>query len=129
MRPSTILLTTTALLVCHLASYSTPIVWDEGVLCMVKDSGSITSLDASGDTPLMQGRARGRGNYHALLVAGDGKVYLASEGGVITVLKSGRQWEILSSHDFGERIMATPVADGGQFLIRTDEALYCFSKK
>lgn len=101
----------------------------EDVLYMVKDSGIITSLDASDGTLLLQGRASGRGNYYASLVAGDGKVYLASESGVITVLKAGRQWDVLSSHDFGERIMSTPVVSGGQFFIRTDEALYCFVKK
>jgi outer membrane protein assembly factor BamB len=101
----------------------------EGVLYMVKDSGIITSLDASDGKLLTQGRARGRGNYYASLVAGDGKVYLSSERGVITVLKAGRPWDVLSSHDFGERIMATPVAADGQLLIRTDEALYCFAKK
>jgi outer membrane protein assembly factor BamB len=101
----------------------------EGVMYMVKDSGIITSLDAATGELGKQGRARGRGNYYASLVAGDGKVYLASERGVITVLKAGRKWEILSSYDFGERIMATPVAANGQFFIRTDEALYCYSKK
>ena len=101
----------------------------EGVLYMVKDSGIITSLDASDGELLKQGRARGPGIYYASLVAGDGKVYLASERGVITVLKAGRQWDILSSHDLGERIMATPVAAAGQLFIRTDEALYCFAKK
>ncbi|MBC8354725.1 MAG: PQQ-binding-like beta-propeller repeat protein [Planctomycetes bacterium] len=101
----------------------------EGVLYMVKDSGIITSLGASDGKMHKQGRARGRGNYYASLVAGDGKVYLTSERGVITVLKAGPQWEVLSSHDFGERIMATPVAAKGQLLIRTDEALYCIAKK
>ena len=104
------------------------VVYD-GVFYMVKDSGIVTSLDAADGTILKQGRASGRGNYYASLVAGDSKVFFGSERGVITVLKAGREWEILSSHDFGERIMATPVADAGQFLVRTDEALYCFTKK
>ncbi|MBP90256.1 MAG: pyrrolo-quinoline quinone [Planctomycetaceae bacterium] len=100
----------------------------EDVMYMVKDSGVISSLDATTGELLKQGRARGRGNYYASLVAGDGKVYLASERGVITVLKAGREWEILSSYDFGERIMATPVAADGKLFVRTDEALYCYSK-
>ena len=45
------------------------------------------------------------------------------------MLKAGNQWEIISSYDFGERIMATPVVAGGRLLIRTDEALYCYVKK
>ena len=55
-------------------------------------------------------------------------MYLASERGVITVLKAGHEWEIVSSYDFGERIMATPVAAEGKLFIRTDEGLYCYAK-
>ncbi|MDA1055079.1 MAG: PQQ-binding-like beta-propeller repeat protein [Planctomycetota bacterium] len=100
-----------------------------GVMYMVKDSGIITSLDAASGELLKQGRARGRGNYYASLIAGDGKVYLASESGVVTVLEAGRDLEVLSSHDFGERIMATPVVVDGQFFIRTDQSLYGFTKQ
>lgn len=103
------------------------VVYD-GVLTMVKDSGIVTSLDIANGKLLAQGRAEGRGNYYASLVAGDGKVYLASERGVITVLKSGAEAKTLSSHDFGERIMATPVIADGVMFIRTDEALYSFKK-
>lgn len=101
------------------------VVYD-GVLYMVKDSGIITSLDASTGELLKQGRAIGRGNYYSSIVAGDDKVYLISENGVVTILQAGRDWTILGSHDFEERIMATPVFGDGIMLIRTDSALYAF---
>ena len=104
------------------------IVYDN-VMYMVKDSGIITSLDAKTGKLLKQGRARGPGNYYASLVAGDGKVYLASERGVITVLTAGRDWSIEASHDFGERIMATPAVKDGHIYLRTDDALYCFVER
>ena len=63
------------------------------------------------------------------LMAGDGKVYLASERGVITILNSGRTWSILDSHDFKERILATPAIRDGRIYVRTDNALYCFEAK
>ena len=100
-----------------------------GVLYMVKDSGIITTLDAETGNLLKQGRARGPGNYYASLVAGDGKVYLISEQGVITVLKADREWSILASHDFGERILATPTIRAGRIYLRTDEAMYCFAER
>ena len=104
------------------------VVYD-GVLYMVKDSGIITSLDAETGRLLKTARAPlGRGNYYASLVAGDGKVYLCSERGVITVLRAGGSWQVLSSHDLKERIMATSVVVDGKMFIRTDEALYCFEK-
>lgn len=101
------------------------VVYD-GVLYMVKDGGIITSLDAATGELLKQGRAIGGGNYYASIVAGDGKVYLISEGGGVTILKAGRDWTILGSFDFKERILATPVIGDGLMLIRTDAALYAF---
>ena len=101
----------------------------DGVMMMVKDSGIVTLLDITTGELIHQGRAEGRGNYYSSLVAGDGKIFMASESGVMTVFKSGREWKILSSHDFGERMMATPVIANGVFYVRTDAALYGFVKK
>ena len=78
--------------------------------------------------PKNNARAAGGGGYYASPVAGDGKVYLASRDGVLTVLKAGPKWEVLSSHDFGEQIMATPVIASGRIFVRTEEALYCFGQ-
>ncbi len=103
------------------------IVYD-GVFYMVRDTGIVTLLDAGTGELLDQGRAAGRGNYYASLVAGDGKVYLASESGVMTILKAGRTFEIQSSHDFGERIVATPVFSRGAMYLRTDAAVYSFTE-
>lgn len=98
-----------------------------GVMHMVKDSGIVTSLDIHTGEILKQQRAPGRGNYYASLIAGDGKVYLCSEQGVVTILQADRDFKVLTSHDFQQRIMATPVAAQGRFFLRTDEALYCFT--
>lgn len=101
----------------------------QGLLYMVKDSGIITSLDAETGKRTKTDRAPvGRGNYYASLFAGDGKVYVCSERGVVTVLKAGPRWQVLSSHDFSERIMATPAVADGKMFVRTDAALYCFEK-
>jgi outer membrane protein assembly factor BamB len=96
---------------------------------MVKDGGIVTSLDAKTGEQLQQGRAAGTGSYYSSLVVGDGKVYLCSESGTVTVLRAGRPWEIISSRDFGERTMATPVLANGRVYLRTEAALYCFEKK
>ena len=108
-----------------LPAVSSPLVY-RGVVYLVKDGGIVTSLDAETGTVLKRGRAKGLGRYFASPVAGDGKVYLASEPGVVTVLRAQPEWKVISSHDFGERIMATPVLSDGRILLRTDEAIYCF---
>jgi len=93
---------------------------------MVKDGGIMTALDATNGEILKQGRLNGRGNYYASPIAGDGLIYTASEQGVVTIVKAGPKWSVLSSHDFKQRIMATPVISKGQLFIRTDAALYCY---
>ena len=104
---------------------TSPVLYRQ-VVYMVKNGGIVTSLDAESGKLLKQGRLTGLGNYFASPVAGDGKVYLASESGVITVLKAGVEWEISSSHDLDERIMASPVIADGRIYVRTEEALYSY---
>lgn len=100
-----------------------------GILYMVKNNGIITTLDANTGDLLKQGRVKGGpGNYYASLVAGDGKVYLASERGFVTVLNAARDWSILTTRDFDERIMATPAIKEGHIYLRTDDAMYSFGK-
>ena len=100
-----------------------------GLLYMVKNGGILTSLDAKTGKRTRRGRIPGRGNYYASLVAGDGKVFACNESGVLSVIKAGKAWSVIGSHDFGEKILATPVVHGGRMFIRTESAVYCFGRK
>jgi outer membrane protein assembly factor BamB len=73
------------------------------------------------------GRLQGSlGPYSASPVAADGKVFLASEEGKVTVLKAGRDWEIAAINDLEEGCFATPALAEGHIYLRTSEALYRF---
>jgi len=104
---------------------ATPVLYRE-ILWMVKEGGIVTKLDAAGGRLLQEERLPGFGNYFASPVAGDGKVYFASESGTVSVLAGEQEWHILSSRDFHEKIYATPLLDSGRLFLRTDRALYCF---
>jgi hypothetical protein len=56
-------------------------------------------------------------------------VILVSESGKVTVVKAGRDWEILAVNDLGEPCFATPAIAGGKLFLRTRSALYCFGRK
>ena len=99
------------------------------VVYMVKKGGIVTTLNPDSGKLLKQGRVTGKGGYYASPVAGDGKVYLASEKEVVTVLRAGTNWETLSSHDFRERILATPVISDGNIYLRTEKTLYCLHRR
>jgi len=104
---------------------STPVV-DQGILWMVKDGGIVTKLDAASGQVLQEERAAGLGGYYASPVAGDGKVFFASEQGVVSVIAGTREWKLISSRNFKEKIYATPLIDANRIYIRTEKALYCF---
>jgi len=105
-----------------------PLVY-RNVLYLIKDGGILTTFDAADGRVLKLGRMRGTGNYYASPIAGDGKVYLLSENGVLTVLAAGGEGETLASHDFAERCVATPTADAGRLYVRTEQALFCLGRR
>ena len=104
---------------------ATPVL-AKGILWMVKEGGIVTKLDANTGQLLQEERVPGFGNYFSSPVAGDGKVYFASEAGTVSVVAAERDWRVISSRDFHEKIYATPVLDQGRLFLRTEKALYCF---
>ena len=104
---------------------STPVI-DRGIIYMVKEGGLVTKLDLATHQLLQEERLPGFGNYFASPLAGDGKVYFASEPGTVSVLASQPEWKVVSSHDLHEQIYATPAFGPGCLYVRTEKALYCF---
>jgi outer membrane protein assembly factor BamB len=104
---------------------ATPVL-DHGMVWMVKEGGIVTKLDAATGELLQEERVPGFGNYFASPVAGDGRVYFASESGTVSIVSSERDWRVISSRDFHEKIYATPCLKGNRLFLRTERALYCF---
>ena len=96
------------------------------VLYVMKNGGILTSFDAGTGAVLKSGRLDAGGGYSSSPVAADGKLYIASEDGVLTVLQAGGDWRILSTIDFGEPCFATPALSNGSVYVRTGAALYRF---
>ena len=100
------------------------------VLYMVKDGGILTTLDPKTGNVYKQARLPGAlGRYWASPVAADGKVYVASEEGKVTVLAASANWEILSTNDLADEVFATAAIEPGRIYFRTRSALYCFGQK
>jgi outer membrane protein assembly factor BamB len=104
---------------------ASPLVYRNQVV-LVKDGGIVTVLDATDGSLLKQARSRGEGSYYSSPVAADGKIYVCSGNGVVTVFRQGKKLEIIDSHDFQERIAATPMLADGRVYLRTAKGLYCF---
>jgi hypothetical protein len=99
----------------------------EGVLYVLKNGGLLTSFNAKTGGVEKAGRIEGAlGGYASSPVAAEGKIYISSEEGKVTVLKAGAQWEVLQTNDLDEACYATPALSGGSIYLRTNEALYRF---
>jgi len=98
-----------------------------GVIYLMKEGGIVSSLDPASGQVLKQGRTPDAlEEYYASPVAADGKVYVVSASGKVTVLKADPQWEILAMNDLDEEVWATPAIAGSNIYIRTRGALYAF---
>jgi outer membrane protein assembly factor BamB len=101
----------------------------DGVFYMVKTGGIVTSMDPATGAVLKQGRTgQAPGTYYASPVAADGKIFLLSEEGKLTVLKAGKQWEVLSVNELSEESYATPAISGNRIFVRTRGTLYAFAE-
>ena len=97
-------------------------------------SSTIISVTGGGvmiDTPWIgPGAALSVGNTGTpSIVASDGRLYLAGEGGEVIVVRASPELEELARNDMGDTLMATPAISGGTLYLRTRSALYAIAEK
>lgn len=101
----------------------------QGRIYMIRNGGILTVIDAkAGKESFAQTRLSPGGIFYASPVAGDGKVFLASDAGVVIVLKASERYEVLAENDLGETIRATPALVDGVIYVRTAGHLWAFGK-
>jgi len=105
---------------------STPIVVD-GILYMNADTGVATALDAATGEELWQERIA-PGNYSASPVYAGGHIYFQNEDGVTTVIKPGKDLEVVATNEIGERGLSSFAVTDGAIYIRTEEHLHRIGK-
>jgi outer membrane protein assembly factor BamB len=99
----------------------------QGVLFMVNDGGILTTFDPATGGVLKQGRLQGAiDKYFASPVGADGRVWLAAQGGAISVVSAKGEWEILRVNELDDEVFATPAIADGRIYVRTRSSLYCF---
>jgi outer membrane protein assembly factor BamB len=101
----------------------------QGALFMVNDSGILISFDPATGNVIKQGRLKGAiDKYFASPVAADGKVWLISQDGTVSVVKAQGEWEVVAVNALGDECFATPAIADGKLYVRTQSTLYCFGK-
>jgi outer membrane protein assembly factor BamB len=109
-----------------LADIPSPLFYQDS-LYMIRDGGVLTRLNPRTGEIVKQIRLRDAlDKYFASPVAGDGKVYLTSQAGKISVVRADTD-EILAMNDLGEECYATPAIANGGIYLRTAGTLYFFA--
>lgn len=100
----------------------------QGRVYLIRDGGMMSSFDAKTGQPFYsQERIGVTGSYYSSPVAADGRIYVSSLDGKLSVIKAGGEKpEVLHSADFGERISATPALVDDRLYLRTKSKLFAF---
>lgn len=106
----------------------TPVIYGE-YMYILANNGVVTVYNAKTGERIYQQRVANGGSYSASPVAADGKIYLANEDGAVNVLKAGAKYELLSTNEIGEVMMATPAISDGMIFIRGQHNLYAVAAK
>lgn len=102
-----------------------PLYYKERVY-MVKNGGIVSCLVAKTGELKYQDKLRSGGPYYSSPVVGDGKIFVASRRGTVTVFEPGDDFNILAHNKLNEKIMATPAIVDGKIYVRTDKSLFAF---
>lgn len=95
----------------------TPVVY-EGIVYACHDNGILYAYDLETGERLYRVRIAVGPGFSASPVASDGKLYFASEDGVVYVAKAGPEYALLAANDMGEVLMATPAISKGMLVLR-----------
>ena len=102
-------------------------IYAEPHLFAMNDAGVMSCLDAESGEAVW--RERVGGNFSASPVLADGRIYLASEEGVTTVIEAGPHFKVLARNPLEEKVQASPAISQGRIFIRTAAHLYCIGAK
>jgi outer membrane protein assembly factor BamB len=103
------------------AKTASPILIDD-LIYMVGDEGVINCTDAATGDNVWTKRLDGK--FAASPIYGDGRLYFCNQDGETTVIKPGRDFEVLATNTLDDGLMASPAADGRALYLRTRTNLY-----
>jgi outer membrane protein assembly factor BamB len=111
-----------------LPDLASPLIY-QNVLYLLKGGGVMTALDPRTGQIIKQGRLSGAAEgIFSSPVAADGKIYVTSASGKVTVLKAGPDWTTLAVNDLDEECYASPAIGDSRIYIRTSHSVYAFAK-
>ena len=94
----------------------------DDLIYMIGDTGILSCLEAKSGSLVWMKRIGGE--FSASPIYADGKIYLVDETGKSTVIRPGRQFNLVAENTLDEGALASPAAVDGALFIRTRTHLY-----
>jgi outer membrane protein assembly factor BamB len=104
-----------------------PLVVD-GIVYLCDEGGFFSAAEAKTGELFYSKKPTARGRHRASPVYADGYIYSVGREGVVTVVKTGKEFQIVSQNDMGEPITSSPVISNGRIYLRSFNALYAIGK-
>lgn len=110
--------------------YTPAAVLMDGKLYFLRNNnGILTCLDAKTGKPYYSNqKIESIGTLYSSPTGANGKLYIAAQG-VVTVIKGGAEYSVLSNNSIDDNFHASPVIVGDQLFLRGFKNLYCISEK
>ena len=108
-------------------SYTPSPVLFENKFYALTDNGMLSCFDVKTGQPYyQQTRVGNADSFKASPVAADGKIYVASETGVVTVIKAGEKYEVVATNNMENQIfISSPIIAAGNLFLRSQNQLFC----
>ena len=101
---------------------STPVVY-AGQIYLGQSSGVLRAFDSTTGKKIKEKRLGSKAGLIASLVAGDGKVFCASENGNVYVVEPGADLNVIATNKMDGPCLATPAISQGTIFIRSTQRL------
>lgn len=113
------------------SNVSSPVFRDAHLYWMNEVSGKAFCAKADSGEIVYEEQVPRIGQIYASALMADGRIYYQTRTGQTIVVAAKPTFEHLATNDLrdGSLFHATPVADDGRLLVRSDKALYCLGMK
>ncbi|HUR47204.1 MAG TPA: PQQ-binding-like beta-propeller repeat protein [Candidatus Saccharimonadales bacterium] len=107
---------------------SSPLYY-QGRLHTIKNGGLASAYEAKTGKVLYQDERLGAiGDYYSSAVAAQGRIYAASQKGMVVVFEAADYLNVIARNDLHENVMSTPAVAGDRIYYRTANHLFAFGE-
>lgn len=107
-----------------------PVLFDNKFYALT-DTGMLSCFDATTGEPYYhQTRLPQTDSFKASPIGANGKLYVASENGVVTVIRMGEKFEVIATNIMEDQMfIASPVVAAGELFLRSQNQLFCINER